>query len=161
MEIKQNTIGAYYYTSKPKGYTLVLSPSEFFVLKPKKEKFIKDNIELVIGCDYVAFSFYTGRYYTRKVHEYTNPYEQGILMEQIKKKQIFIKYTKDYRARILKQFKSCDLTYSAMVKTNELIYELNEIESHDRYRPDFQSVCEKLKGQLQWLSQQKKRVSTT
>ena len=159
MEINQNEVGFFYFSDKPKGYTVVLSPAEFFVLKDRKEKFIKDNIDLVVGCDYLVYSPDTGRYYSRVVHEHTSPYEQTALMEHINKKHIFILYKKEYRDKIIKQYKSCGLTYMAMVKTNEIIYELNEIEKHDKHRLDFQSVCAKLKSQIKWLSQQKK-VST-
>jgi len=157
MEIKQNELGQYYYTNRPKVFNPVISPSQFFVLKPNKKKWIKDNIELVCGCEYLVFSPNRERYYIRNVHVDTNPYELQGLMTQIKNQQIYIKYSDEYKKRITKQSNDCGLRYNAMVKLNEIAYELNEIETSDKYRPDFQSVCNKLNTQIEWLNKQKKK----
>lgn len=153
MKINQDSLG-FYYTDFPHGYRKVISWSEFYMLKPKQRKFIEGNIELVVGGEYLIYSFFSIRYYMRRIHEHLNIRWYDKL---IKEGQMYIKYTKEQQEIIKSAYEKTDITYNAFVKLNELTYELDSV---NKYRPDLMSVKNKLEEQIAWLNRQKKRVSS-
>lgn len=127
MEKMIDELGFAYYELPPQGFLLVTSPSEFFTLKQGKRKWIKDNIEVVVGSEMLVYSEHMGRYYIREVKDYHNPYEFENLMKMIRKGRVHIKYSQECANKIKAQFMSTDLTYNSMVMVNEFNYDLEQI----------------------------------
>ena len=157
MDIKKDNLGFEYYESPPRGYVIVTSPAELFVLKQGKRKFIKDNVEVACGSTLLVFSEYTGRYYIRKVHDATNPYEQTTLMSLVKQRKLHILYDLDNKAKISQQFNQCGLQYYSMVKHNELTYEFDELVLTQKYNPGFESKKRMIEQELIKYSNNKRK----
>ena len=155
MELLYDDLGFAYYEAIPDGYNIVISPSEFFCLKQGKRKFIMENIDVVDGCSMVVYSPHSGRYYLRTIHPYTSPYEQSALMEIIRKKRVFIKYTPEIRAEINKQYQREKIHYASLVVINELTIELDYHAKWGKFRDDRYSNRARIELDIERLSKNK------
>jgi hypothetical protein len=151
----KDDLGFEYYETKPKEFKMVTSPSEFLCLKPNKRKFTEENTEVVVGSEYVVYSPHSGRYYLRRVHEYSNPFSQSALLGVIRKGRVFIKYTPEIRKQINVQYQREKVHYSSLVIINELIYELDFHEKWGKFRDDRYSNRARIEGDIERLSKNK------
>ena len=61
-----------YFTELPTGFILCEDFKVFFKLKKGKRKVTKDNLEKIIGMEFITHSQVSGRYWYRTVWEETN-----------------------------------------------------------------------------------------
>ena len=64
--------GMPYFTELPTGFILCTDFKVFFKLKKLKRIVKKDNLEKIIGMEYITHSIPTGRYWYRTISEETN-----------------------------------------------------------------------------------------
>lgn len=61
-----------YFTELPPGFILCADFKVFFQLKKHKRTVRKDNLEKIIGMEFITHSILTKRYWYRTVWEHTN-----------------------------------------------------------------------------------------
>lgn len=157
MEALQDNLGFFYYKEKPQGFSLCISPTEFFCLKPNKRKFIKDNIMVVSG-NYLVYSKHSDRYYLRTIHEYTDPYKQSLLMQYIDDRRLYLQYAPESRTNISAHYTQLNLKYGAFVRHNELTLELEAIEKDMKFDEGVKSQVKRIQIELNNLLKHNKRV---
>lgn len=151
MTILTDSLGFKYYKDKPKEFHLVTSPTEFLCLKDGKRKFCKDNVEVVCG-EYLVFSPHSGNYYVRTIHPDSSPLTQSVLMQMIADRRISIQYSPETRTKISTHFNASGLTYTAFVRVNELLLELDELEATIKYDEGYKSHVQRVKKEIEYLT---------
>ena len=150
-EILIDNLGFKYVELPPKGAILVTYNSEFFFLKEGKRKFVRANIEMVKGDMYI-YSEYSGRYYLRELQLYHNPLEFESMRILLSLGRIHIKYDKDSANLIKRQYLNQPLTYNSWVRTNNLILELELLDSDDRHSEGVKSKIKRCEAEILQLS---------
>ena len=156
MQIKTDEIGFQYFPELPTGFKTVRSPSEFYVLKHGKRKFIRENIDIAIGGEILVYSEHSARYYLRKVNEWTDPYESTALTNLINKGRVYIKYPPEIKSLIQKQYTSSGLVYESMININDLTLQLEYLEKYGKYEGGFLSHKKRMEEDIKRLSLNKR-----
>jgi len=104
--------GIQYYTDLPKNFIKCTNINDFFKLKKGKRNRIKENLEVIIGMEYLVYSPTSKLYYYKTIHEYTNMWQ---LYAYFKDANVYI-YTDEIRVEKTK------LLYPEIIDSTELLY---------------------------------------
>ena len=61
-----------YFDQVPAGFILATDMKVFFKLKKSKRKVVKDNLEKIVGMEYIVYSPYSERYWYNVIKEETS-----------------------------------------------------------------------------------------
>lgn len=149
---KTDFLGLSYYDTLPKGAMKVSYLSEFFTLKQGKRKFVRDNIDLVIGSELLIESNTKSKYWVRIIKEWHNPLTSSSIASYLERRLLYIIYSKEVKEKLTAQFNNQPLTYNSWVRINDLTLDMELLETQDRFSEGVISKKKRIEDEINMLS---------
>ncbi len=130
-DTQYDTTGFPYVDVPPDTAFMCRSWLEFYRLKPRKRKHIRDNIEINEGCFYLIKATRSGRWYVRDITQFTDPRS---LKDVIRLGNIYLLYTEEVAESIRSDVESSGLPYRKFIARAEA--SMSEEEVDDGYYYD-------------------------